>query len=45
MDAVLAAQQELFGRISRTMENLKKAGSSKITYSLVATTLKLLDTK
>jgi len=45
MDAVLAAQQELFGRISRTMENLKKAGSSKITFSFVATTLKLLDAK
>lgn len=45
MDTLIDAQLELSGRIGRTIENLKKAGSAKITRSLVSTTLGLLDDK
>lgn len=42
---LIAAQQELCGRISRTHKNLKKTGTNKITNALVSTTLKLVDSK
>ncbi|XP_011706167.1 PREDICTED: uncharacterized protein LOC105461365 [Wasmannia auropunctata] len=45
MEALLAGQQELYGRIARTIENLKKAGVAKITPALISTTIKLLDAK
>jgi len=45
METLILAQQELAQRIARTMDNLKKAGTAKINKGLVATTLKLLDSK
>jgi len=45
MESLLTAQQEILGRIARTMENLKKSGSAKITSSLIASTLRAIDSK
>ncbi|XP_011687417.1 PREDICTED: uncharacterized protein LOC105449732 [Wasmannia auropunctata] len=45
MEAMIAAQKELFGRIGRTLENLKKTEAAKITSPLIDTTLALLDQK
>lgn len=45
MESLLAAQQEFHGRIGRTLKNLKKTGSAKITRPLIATTIRLLDSK
>jgi len=45
METLLAAQHELYGRIARTHDNLKKAGASKVSNALIASTLKLLEAK
>ncbi|XP_011858553.1 PREDICTED: uncharacterized protein LOC105556088 [Vollenhovia emeryi] len=45
MESIIAAQQELHGRIARTIDNLKKAGSARINGALISTTLRLLDSK
>lgn len=45
MESLISAQQEIFGRISRTLENVKKAGAAKLTGSLITTTLRLLDNR
>lgn len=45
MEQAISAQHELWGRMSRTNENLRKSGASKITVALVQSTLTLLDQK
>jgi len=45
MESIIEAQQELCGRIARTLDNVKKAGSARITSAFLATNLKLLDNK
>lgn len=46
MEPIIAGQHELFGRIARTLDNLKKTGvANEVTTALVLTTVKLLDTK
>ncbi|XP_070524590.1 uncharacterized protein [Cardiocondyla obscurior] len=43
MDPILANQQDLYGKIACTSENLKKAGSSKLTVGSIEARLKQLD--
>lgn len=45
MDSLLEAQHDLYQRIRRTVENLKKAEAGKLTLGLVQSTLSLLDKK
>lgn len=45
MEQLIGAQYELHGRISRTHMNLKKTGVSRITGALIASTIRLLDSK
>ncbi|TGZ36960.1 hypothetical protein DBV15_12864 [Temnothorax longispinosus] len=45
MEQLIAAQHELYARMTRTYDNLKKAGAAKITRALIALPLKVLDTK
>lgn len=45
MEQLLTGQHELFGRIARTLENVKKAGAAKLTTSMISTNLKLLNRK
>ncbi|XP_070526366.1 uncharacterized protein [Cardiocondyla obscurior] len=43
MDPILANQQDLYGKIARTSENLKKAGPSKLMIGSIEARLKQLD--
>ncbi|XP_018392758.1 PREDICTED: uncharacterized protein LOC108771854 [Cyphomyrmex costatus] len=45
MEAIIESQVELYGRIARTHENLRKSGAEKLTKVFVSTTLGLLDAK
>ena len=45
MEALIEAQVELYGRIARTYDSLRKSGSTKLTKALISTILRLLDTK
>lgn len=45
MEQLLCAQRDLFGRIARTGENLKKAGEANITLALVQSSMSMLDKK
>jgi len=45
MEQLINAQQELYGRISRTYDNLRKAGATKVTVGLVRSSLALLEAK
>jgi len=45
MEQLISAQQELYGRISRTYDNLKKAGVAKVTGGLIRSSLSLLEAK
>jgi len=45
METLVGAQHKLFGRITRTLENVKKAGAAKLTEPMIATTFRLLDSK
>jgi len=43
MDALLLSQHELYARIARTAENLKKVGTAKITLGVIQSTRSLLE--
>lgn len=45
MEQKIAAQRELWGRIARTVDNLRKAGAQRNTLQLVQATIQLLDKK
>ncbi|XP_071640000.1 uncharacterized protein [Temnothorax longispinosus] len=45
MEQLIATQQELYARMTRTYENLKKTGAAKITRPLIASILKVLGAK
>ncbi|KYN43234.1 hypothetical protein ALC56_02419 [Trachymyrmex septentrionalis] len=45
MEVLIEAQVELYGRIARTHDNLRKSGFNKIIKALIFTILRLLDTK
>jgi len=45
MEKLIDLQYELHGRIARSCENLRKAGSSKLSIALVQSALKILDGK
>lgn len=45
MERLIDSQRELHGRISRTTENLRKAGAAKLSVALVQSTLAALETK
>ncbi|CAL1671688.1 unnamed protein product [Lasius platythorax] len=45
MEQLVAAQRELHGRIARTLENLRKAGSAKLSVALVQSALANLEGK
>ncbi|XP_071577159.1 uncharacterized protein [Temnothorax nylanderi] len=45
MEKLIAAQQELYARMTRTYDNLKKTGAAKITRALISSSLKVLDSK
>ncbi|XP_011707042.1 PREDICTED: uncharacterized protein LOC105462212, partial [Wasmannia auropunctata] len=43
-ESLLRGQEDLFGRIARAMENLKKSGAASITTGTIETRIKILDT-
>ncbi|KMQ87809.1 hypothetical protein RF55_12814 [Lasius niger] len=45
MERLVSSQRELQGRISRTVENFKKAGATKMTAALARSALRLLEKK
>ncbi|XP_011687439.1 PREDICTED: uncharacterized protein LOC105449754 [Wasmannia auropunctata] len=45
MERLIGLQHELYGRIARTYENLKKSGASKISSALVRSSLAVLESK
>lgn len=42
MKALVEAQVELYGRISRTYDNLRKVGAFKLTRAFITTTINFL---
>lgn len=45
MEKLIDAQRELYGRIARLRENLRKTGAAKMTSSLVQSAVRILDSK
>lgn len=45
MEQLVVAQRELYGRIARTLENLRKAGSAKLSVAFVQSALANLEGK
>lgn len=43
MERLIDAQRELHGRIARTMENLRKVGTAKLSVALIRSTLTVLE--
>lgn len=45
MEQLISVQQKMFGRIARTIDNLRMIGAAKVTVILLQSSLKLLDQK
>ncbi|XP_071579066.1 uncharacterized protein [Temnothorax nylanderi] len=45
MERLINSQRDLYGRIARTIENLRKTGAAKISFPLVHSTLSVLEGK
>ncbi|TGZ54740.1 Uncharacterized protein DBV15_12186, partial [Temnothorax longispinosus] len=45
MERLINSQRDIYGRIARTVENLRKAGAAKILLPLIHSTLSVLEGK